>query len=116
MTTMLQFMLQRQKHILDGHMGHSRERLSLVNKKATVECHNVARAQARANASDPFCYDRVMSHLLEGTTLRGDYSLAWAKKREEGPLAALAKHLLSIQARAERTIEHPINRKLPTYC
>jgi len=116
MTTMMQFTLQRQKHILDGHMGHSRAGVAAIQRKHIPECQNIARAQARANASDPFCYDRVMSHLLEGTTLRGDYSLDWAKKREEGPMAALSKHLLAIGGRAERTIEHPINRKLPTYC
>ena len=115
MPTMLQFMATRQRAILKGEIGHSRERFSFHQKKHVPECQVVARAQARANPSDPNTYDRVMSHLLNGITLRGDYLVEWAKRRIESPFASLSKHPLA-SLPPGITVEIPINRKIPTYC
>lgn len=117
MTTMLQFMSRRERYILTGHLGHSRALTAKLQKNKRLECHAVAKAQARANPSDPFSYDRVMSYLLQGITLRGDYLVEWAKRQEESPFAALnLLNKLLPSARSERTVERPINRKIPTYC
>ena len=115
MTTMLQFMEVRARKIAKGELGHSRERFSLHQKKHVPECETVARAQAKANPSDVYSYDRVMSHLLNGITLRGDYLVSWAKVRVEGALGPLTKHPLADKW-VGTTIEIPINRKIPTYC
>ena len=115
MSTMLQFMERRQRAILKGEMGHSRERFAIHQKKHVIECQTVAKAQARANPSDTNTYDRVMSHLLNGITLRGDYLVSWVKRRRDSSLAALSKHPLA-SVPLGTTMEIPINRKIPTYC
>ena len=115
MTTMLQFMERRQRAILKGEMGHSRERFAVHQKKHIPECQTVAKAQARANPSDTNTYDRVMSHLLNGITLRSDYLVSWVKRRRDSSLSALNKHPLA-SALLGTTVEIPVNRKIPTYC
>ena len=115
MATMLQFMERRQRSILKGEMGHSRERFAVHQKKHIPECQTVAKAQARANPSDQYAYDRVMSHLLNGITLRGDYLVSWVKRRRDSSLGALGKHPLASLPQGT-TVEIPINRKIPTYC
>jgi len=112
---MLQFMAARQRAILKGELGHSRGKYALHQRKHVPECQVVARAQARANSSDPNTYDRVMSHLLNGTALRGDYQVEWGKRRGEAPFAALSKHPFASPA-VGITVKIPINRKIPTYC
>ena len=112
---MIQFMERRQRAILKGEMGHSRERFAIHQKKHILECQTVAKAQARANPSDTNTYNRVMSHLLNGITLCSDYLVSWAKKRRDSSLAALSQHQLASFPR-EITVEIPINRKIPTYC
>ena len=115
MTTMLQFMETRARRILKGEIGHSRVVYAAHQKKHIPECQTVAKTQARANPSDPNTYDRVMSHLLNGVTLRGDYLVEWAKRRIESPFALLSNHTLA-SSPVEITVEIPINRKIPTYC
>ena len=115
MATMLQFMERRQRSILKGEMGHSRERFAVHQKKHIPECHTVANAQARANPSDTNTYDRVMSHLLNGITLRGDYLVSWVKRRRDSSLAVLSLHPLASVPQGV-TVEIPFNRKIPTYC
>ena len=96
MSTMLQFMATRQRSILKGEIGHSREKFAVHQKKHVPECQGVAKAQARSNPSDPNAYDRVMSHLLNGITLRGDYSVEWARRRQASAcFASLSKHPLA---------------------
>ena len=114
MSTMLRFMETRARAILKGEIGHSRVVYAAHQKKHVPECQVVARAQARSNPSDPNTYDRVMSHLLNGITLRGDYAVEWAKRRVEGSLSSLSKHPLASPPGI--TVEIPINRKIPTYC
>ena len=115
MTTMLQFMMKRERSILKGEFGHSRERFALHQRKHVPECQTVAKAQARTCPSDPNTYDRVMSHLLNGITLRGDYLVSWVKRRRDSSLAALSLHPLASVPQGV-TVEIPINRKIPTYC
>lgn len=116
MTTMLRFMETRARSILKGEIGHSRVVYALHQKKHVPECQAVARAQARASPSDPNTYDRVMSHLLNGITLRGDYLVEWAKRRQASAcFAPLSKHPLASPL-VGITVEIPINRKIPTYC
>lgn len=115
MTTMLQFMATRQRAILKGELGHSRERYAIHQRKHVPECQTVAKAQAKANSSDPNTFDRVMFHLLNGITLRGDYQVEWAKRREESLFAPVSKHSLASPA-VGIAVEIPINRKIPTYC
>ncbi len=116
MSTMLRFMETRARAILKGEIGHSRVVYAAHQKKHVPECQAVARAQARASPSDPNTYDRVMSHLLNGITLRGDYLVEWAKRRVEGPFAALSKHPLADKGQFGIVVEIPINCKIPTYC
>ena len=115
MTTMLQFMASRQRAILNGELGHSRIIYAKFQKGHKFECQGVAKAQSRANPSDPFCYDRVMSHLMQGITLRGDYLMEWGRRREIGLLSGLVKHPLA-SVLPEIVVQIPINRKIPTYC
>ena len=115
MSTMLQFMERRQRAIIKGEIGHSRERFSVHQKKHIPECKTVAKAQARANPSDTHTYDRVMSHLLNGITLRGDYLVSWVRRRRDSSLAALIHHPLA-SVPLGTAVEIPINRKIPTYC
>jgi len=117
MSTMLRFMETRARAILKGEIGHSRVVYAAHQKKHVPECQAVARAQARSNPSDPNTYDRVMSHLLNGITLRGDYLVEWAKRNEDSPMAELKAHMHTYkQGKPITTISIPINRKIPTYC
>ena len=115
MTTMLRFMETRARAILKGQIGHSRIVYAAFQKKHIPECQVVARAQTRASPSDPNTYDRVMSHLLNGVTLRGDYLVEWAKRRASSQFAALSAHPLASPSHGI-TVEIPVNRKIPTYC
>jgi hypothetical protein len=112
---MLQFMSKRQNMIAKGMIGHDRERAAARNSHNKAQAHVIALAQARANRSDPFCYNRVMSNLLNGNTLLGDYSVEWARKQAVSSLAALKAHpKATVEPVITTTI--PINRKLPAYC
>jgi len=116
MTKMLRFMEARARSILKGEIGHSRVVYAAHQKKHIPECQAVARAQARANSSDPNTYNRMMSHLLNGVTLRGDYLVEWGRRGQASAcFASLSKHPLASPL-SEITVEIPVNRKIPTYC
>jgi len=54
-----------------------RTRLAGYNRKHIRSCRMVAGKQAFAARSDPFVYDRIMSHLLGGLGLITDYEVSF---------------------------------------
>ncbi len=55
--------------------GMTNTSLGLYNRANMQACIAVANKQKHANPSDPFTYDRVMSHLLGGLCLISDYEV-----------------------------------------
>ena len=49
--------------------------LANYNKANMGACITVANKQRQANPSDPFTYNRVMSHLLSGVCMISDYEV-----------------------------------------
>lgn len=49
--------------------------LGNYNRSQISVCEDVAKKQQHADRSDPFTYNRVMSHLLTGLCLISDYEV-----------------------------------------
>ena len=103
MADFVAFMGQRQAAISSGKIGHTRKSVSLLNSNNRLQCHYIAKEQAKADPSDPFAYSRVLSHMLDGTSMRGDYEVEFHKEKAWSQL----------DPKAEIVVQRPRNRKVP---
>ena len=101
---MFAHMARRQRAILAGAIGHNSELVALFNQtKNKMECQYAAHAQAKAERSDPFVYNRVSSHLANGVTLSTDYEVQWDREKRPSQLDPKVEIIVTI----------PKKRKLP---
>jgi len=63
--------------------------LADYNQSHFSQCHGVAMRQRKAVPSDPFTYNRVMAHLLNGICMISDYAVDF---RKEGRVTANGAH------------------------
>ncbi len=54
--------------------------LATYNRTNLALCQATALKQQKANRSDPFTYNRVMTHLLNGLCLISDYNVQFRKE------------------------------------
>lgn len=85
MTTFSDFMEDRAKKIDRGTIRHNRQATEFFNKKNRTTCVTVAQDQAKADRSDPFVFNRSMSHMMNGLARRNDYEHQWGKERGFSP-------------------------------
>ncbi len=84
-------------------IGRKADRLSLANynRDHMPSCIAIASKQKTANRSDPFTYDRVMSHLLGGLCMLSDYEVDF---RNEPRMTESGKSY---------SVQVPMNQKRP---
>jgi len=63
--------------------GMTNTKLAAYNKENLNLCQLIAIKQKKANPSDPFTYDRVMAHLLNGLCVISDYEVEFRKESRE---------------------------------
>lgn len=105
MTSMLDFFEERRKLIDKGLIGHNRNVMAFFNAKP--ERRSLAKAnamaQVRAERSDPFLYNRIMSHITDGLTSPDDYHVEFVPDKIET--------ILSYPNKVD--VLMPRNRKIP---
>ena len=63
--------------------GMTNTKLAAYNKANMPLCQAIAAKQKKANPSDPFTYDRVMAHLLNGLCVISDYEVEFRRESRE---------------------------------
>lgn len=99
------YMDQRAKEIERGKLGYKRADLAAYNslrpERRMLAMANAAN-QARADKSDPFVYDRIVSSIYNGASVPEDYSVQWATEKA---ITQLSKPYVV-------EVLRPINRKV----
>lgn len=95
MSSFLKFMSDRQNMIDRGLLGYNREQYVKQQKPETVQTYSmIGREQQRANKSDPYTYERTVSHLRNGTAMPADYHVVWGQGEAISPIGlALGKEV-----------------------
>lgn len=81
--------------------------LATYNKDHILLCQATAIKQQKANLSDPFTFDRVMTHLLCGLCIMSDYAVEFRKE------ARIVVNSLTTAQGKTYSVEVPHNMKRP---
>lgn len=114
MSDFLAFMQKRQNDILSGKIGQgSTKSLGAYNRKHSAHCHGIATGQAAVDRSDPFTYNRTMSHLTQGINSMTDYEMEMGQERRETSISVALADKFGLDPKVTHNMAK--RRKIPCF-